>query len=704
MIMLKNIDLDLAVYSIQLNFKDNTKPLSISFDTPSRKFYFSIIVLVVNEMKNSQKHSFIHIRKHEKILRLLDRSLGGMQYRSKTGKAMWDKIRKAWRYSLPDLEAATHFKILNRYLIPPYGKGERHRYKCSENECDIWANLFQYDKNNTWRFKFDIESAFLGLEDIRLKFNDLRDNSAWQEFIKQKRSSATSIRDVIEKIKIKHKNRRWRIYAVPVIIFFLLFVTGVSIFNRIYRPVISSDKIGVLDKPSIAILPFVNIDSDPDKEYLCDGITEEIINKVAKFRDLRVISRTSAFSLKNSGMDIRTIGEKLRVDNVLEGSIRTSNGKLRITAQLIKVADDSHLWSESYNHEMINVFGLQEKIAQEIACELKSKLGCKGDEVTGKPPTKDFEAYNHYLKGHFHLMGFSFGKSIEFFQKAIEIDSNFAAAYAGLARAYGRLAMYSFEPGTPYYQKAMSAVLKALEIDDQLAEAYSSLGTLKTSFDWDWKGAEKANLRALDLNAGSAETHIIYEQYLRIVGRLDEANEEGKIALSLDPLSQYANRHYGLSLLINRRYDAAIKQLETTLDMFPDSSSSLLYLGDAYLAVGRDMEGIALMEEAYKRSKGKYPFINGIVGYAYGKVGKTETAKKLLSKALEKRKAAYFSSLAIAFIYQGLGNTDKTFEWLEKAYEEKEPLLSSIKNYPQLWTLHEDIRFKTLINKMGFGN
>ncbi len=180
---LENIKLDLVTYKVLLNFQNRKVPLIIHFDKPSRRFYFALIALIVTEMKNLNKPEFIHISKHEKTLKLLDKSLAG-PYASKTAKGMWDKIRKAWRHRLPDLETAAFFKILDRNLIPPYEKGGKYRFDCSDDECDIWANLFGYDESNPWRFRFAIDSASLSLNDISVTLGDLRDNSAWQEFVK----------------------------------------------------------------------------------------------------------------------------------------------------------------------------------------------------------------------------------------------------------------------------------------------------------------------------------------------------------------------------------------------------------------------------------------------------------------------------------------------------------------------------------------
>ena len=255
-------------------------------------------------------------------------------------------------------------------------------------------------------------------------------------------------------------------------------------------------------------MPFVNVNNDPEHEYFCDGITEELINNLARVRDLHVISRTSAFYLKDKALDLRTIGEKLNVDHVLEGSVRVSGNKLRISAQLIKAADDSHLWAETYDREMKDIFMTQENLAQEIACSLKSRLGCNGDEVFSKRYTENVEAYRLYLKGRYFENKMSYKQAIEYFEQAITIDPNYALAYAGLSDSYTGLgdAGLSAIPPKEAFSKAKEAVDKALEIDDELAEAHASLAHLKMH-DFDWAGAEWEFKRAIELNPNYATTY-----------------------------------------------------------------------------------------------------------------------------------------------------------------------------------------------------
>jgi TolB-like protein len=279
------------------------------------------------------------------------------------------------------------------------------------------------------------------------------------------------------------------------------------------------------DKPSIVVLPFVNLSNDPKQEYFSDGMTEELIGALAKLEGLKVISRTSAFYFKGAHVDLRTIGEKLKVDNVLEGSVRKAGNKLRITAQLINVADDTHLWAESYNRELEDVFAIQEEISLAIMKNLKIKLLYKEEPKLVRSYTENLEAYNLYLEGRFFQskMVVGYNKAEEYYKKTIDIEPEYAPAYISLAQIYLVSASIFSTPPDEFFPKYLALCLKAIDIDPNLVEAHSALGIYKATHEYDWPGAERSLKRAIDLNPGIPVVHYSYAVYLAALGRVNEA-------------------------------------------------------------------------------------------------------------------------------------------------------------------------------------
>ena len=452
---LKNITLDLGAYKVLLHFQNRKEPAVIHFDKPARRFYFSLIALVVNEMKNRDNPEYIHIRKHEKNLTLLDTSLAG-EKASKTPKGMWDKIRKAWRYTLPDLEAGTHFKILERNLIPPYEQGGKYRYECSDDECNIWANLFDYDEHNTWRFKFAVDSAFLSLSDISIVFGDLRDNSAWQEFVKRLSKQPKAVSE--EKPAV---TRWWNKAAFSLTAVLIVGAVTWAIWNSYVRPVPPRAERGFSDELSIAVLPFVNMSGDPKQEYFSDGITEEIITALSKVPKLFVIARNSTFAYKGKPVKVQQVSEELGVRYVLEGSVRKGGEKIRITAQLIDALGGHHLWAERYDRNLSDIFAVQDEITKNIITALQVTL-TEGEQARAAAKgTNNLEAYLKYLQANEHIYQFSIegnalGKQLA--KEAIALDPEYAGAYRVLARAH----MLDVWLGTSKFPE--ESIAKAIEL------------------------------------------------------------------------------------------------------------------------------------------------------------------------------------------------------------------------------------------------
>jgi adenylate cyclase len=451
------------------------------------------------------------------------------------------------------------------------------------------------------------------------------------------------------------------------------------------------------DKPSIAVLPFANISGDPEQEYFSDGMTEELIGALAKLEGLKVISRTSAFHFKGKDSDLRTIGEKLKVKHVLEGSVRKAGNKLRISAQLIKVDDDTHLWSENYNRELKDVFAIQEEISQAIVKNLKVKLLGTQTEPLVKDYTKNTEAYELFLKGkYFENKGPSgYEKAIDCMEKAIKADPDYVPSYAYLATIYSMMEVVNSLPPWEMEPKINVLRQKALELDDNYAFAHVSLARKKTN-EYDWKEAEKSYKRALELNPGHPDLHHSYSIYLAAVGHINEAILEIKRAIGLDPLSSFHRAVLGMFLFMAGQFDQAIEISQETLGFDPDNSWAIFSLAMGY--AGKEMYDKAISTIHGHRN---IPFCAAYLGYIYGKAGKIEEAQKILNDFLDRSKNGYFSPYMIATVYSGLGEKDKVFEWLDKAYEVREPWQALIKVDIVFHSLHSDPRWTEQLKKRG---
>jgi adenylate cyclase len=453
-------------------------------------------------------------------------------------------------------------------------------------------------------------------------------------------------------------------------------------------------------KPSIAVLPFVNMSNDPEQEYFSDGITEELISELAKLKGLKVISRTSAFYFKGKDVDLHTIGKQLNVSNVLEGSVRKAGNRLRITAQLIDVADDTHLWSESFDRELKDVFAIQEEISQAIVKKFEVSLLNKVDRTLVKRSTEDQQSHDLYLKALFSWNKREAKKAIDYLEQSIALDPKNALAYARLSIYYAHIAFFSPYPPKLSYGKAKVAATKALEIDNTLADAHVAIGVVKMAYEYDWVGAEEAFKRAIKLNPGLWTAHYHYGFYQFCIGHSGEAITALKQAFELDPLSIPINSFLGLGFIIARQYEQAIEILQRVLEMVPNDPSSMANLGLVYAKKGTYEEAIATL----KRGANLFPdnpFLLSALGYAYGVAGKKDEAQKIVKGFIEISKEKYFSSMFISRVYAGMGDVDKAIAWLEKAYEERDPVACIVKSVPSHDYMHSDPRFRALLKKMG---
>ena len=424
---------------------------------------------------------------------------------------------------------------------------------------------------------------------------------------------------------------------------------------------------------SIAVLSFKDMSPGKDQEYFCDGISEEIINKLANIEGLKVVARTSSFKFKGKDYDIDEIGKRLGVSTVLEGSVRKSGNALRVTAQLIDVADRSHIWSGSFDKELQDIFAVQDEIALSIVDKLRLKLLGEEKAELLKHHTADIEAHNLYLRGLYYWnkrTAEDLNKAIENFGEAIKKDPNYALAHAGLANSYVLLSIYADAPPKEAFPLAERAATEALRLDENLAEAHAALAYARLRYDLDLAGAERGFRLALELNPNYATGHFWYSELLYATARFDESIREASRALELDPVSLIINA--GLAQAYNNagRYDLAILQCEKILDMDPDFLVAYLMLANAYEHSGQYEEAIKAGEIAREFSDGSAMSV-GRLGRAYGKAGRREEALKLLDEMLSRSRQRYVPAFWIATIYSGLGEYDKAYEYLNKAYEER---------------------------------
>ena len=453
---------------------------------------------------------------------------------------------------------------------------------------------------------------------------------------------------------------------------------------------------------SLVVLPLRNLSGDAEQDYFADGMTEALIANLAQIKALGVISRTSAMQYKGTRKSVREIARELNVDALVEGSVLRSGDRVRITAQLIHAATDSHLWAESYERDLRDVLTLQREVAQAIANEIKIKLTLRERARLATARPIDPEAHEAYLKGRFHWNKKSevgFKNSIDYFQKAIEIDPGYAPNFAGLADSYNMLVLHGVLPARDGYLSAKAAALKALELDDALGEAHTSLASIRENHDWDWGGAEREYQRAIELSPGYATAHEWYSSFLRNMGRHEEAIVEIKKARKLDPLSLPIRGTYGGVLIFARQYDQAIAQFRELRELNPRFQPARL--PQAYLHKGMYEEAISRLQEVITTSGRDHKKL-AVLGYALALGGRNDEARKVLDELMEILKQKHVSPYKIACVYAALGEKDQAFAWLEKGYEERHPNLVWLKMDPSVDPLRSDSRFQDLLRRMNF--
>jgi adenylate cyclase len=455
---------------------------------------------------------------------------------------------------------------------------------------------------------------------------------------------------------------------------------------------------GGADGASVAVLPFLNLSADPSNEYFCEGLAEELINALSKLEQVRVAARTSAFSFKGKRLDVREIGQKLNVNSVLQGSVRKSGNRLRITAQLVNVADGCHVWSERYDRDMRleDIFEVQDEIALAVVGALKVRLLGKEKSSVLKRHTENPDAYLLYLKGQYYRWKTAledFAKSCDYFQRAVDADPSFALGYFGLNSFYGYGSAWGLMDPVEAWPKAEAALRKALQLDGSLAEAHLSLAAYELVCRRDSSSAEKEIKRVLNLKPKLPEIHHLYSFYFLTIGRFEQAIAESKQALEDDPFSLIYRRLLGTCLCFVRQYDEAIVQYRDALDLDPNNASLHECLAEAYELSARHSEALAEFKMAAMLA-GESEFASAF--------SQAEFVSKKLDRMIERAKTGrYIPAVEFARVYLRLGQTEEAFCWLERACEERNVYALLISRDPFYDKLRSDRRFENLLQKVG---
>jgi TolB-like protein/Flp pilus assembly protein TadD len=448
---------------------------------------------------------------------------------------------------------------------------------------------------------------------------------------------------------------------------------------------------------------------DEENEYFADGLSEELLNVLAKIRGLRVASRTSAFSFKGKGVDIPTVAQKLNVATVLEGSVRKSGKRVRITAQLIEVASDSHLWSETYDRELDDIFAVQDDIAQSVVKELRAALlGETVDKIAGTSAAAEVrqaatgrsdnpEAFQLYLQGKFHgerVTQADSDKAIDLFRRALAIDPGFALAWAGLSQIHILQAGYGFAPISGGFERARDAAQNALRLAPDLAEGHIALGTVLQGNDWNFTAAEASFRRALELAPGDANALRAAAHLARIRGRVDEALALLRKAVALDPLSAHTHRQAAMVAVASERFEEAAASFQLALDLAPRAG-----LNHAFLAITRLFQGRA--PEAMELAKGESHDVfrnlaSAMIHHAQGRAAESEAALQTLSSEF-----GWTAAYQVAEAYAYRNEVEKAFEWLERAYEQRDPGVTVSATDVILRTLHGDPRWQPFLKRLA---
>jgi serine/threonine-protein kinase len=453
---------------------------------------------------------------------------------------------------------------------------------------------------------------------------------------------------------------------------------------------------------SLAVLPFVNVGADPEAEYLSDGITENLINSLSQLPTLRVVPRSTVFRYKGRELDLRAVGRELTVRAVLTGRVVQRGETLNIQTELVDVNEDSQLWGRQYDRTSADIIAVQEEIARAVSEQLRLATSSDEQKLLTRRSTENPEAHQLYLRGQYYWnkrTSQMLRRAVDYFQQAIEKDPNYGLAWAALADCYSIYGFYGVESPVKAAPRAKDAAQRALSIDDTLAEAHSALGFTRFTYDWDWPAAESEFKRAIELDPDNGLPRQRYAMLMMLMGRRDEAFVESRRSREVEPLSSNHNAQHGRIFYHARQWDQALRELTQSLDLDPNYAQTYLYLGWVYEQQGKYAEAIAHIQRGLDLSGGESEMA-GALGHAFAAAGKRDEAEKLVAELKERSTRQYVAPFDVALIYAGLGDKNATFEWLDKAYEDRSSWFTWMAVDARFDGVRGDPRFRDLLRRM----
>jgi len=539
-------------------------------------------------------------------------------------------------------------------------------------------------------------------KDRELRYRSASDLRADLQRLKRDTDSARALPYSTGPVSRQNLRRHWPHFVWGGVLAVLLILFGLNVGGLRDRVFDGTSQARI---ESIAVLPFANLSNDPKTEYLSDGITETLINNLSQLPNLAVMSRNTVFRYKGQPPDLQKVGRELHVRAILTGRLIQTGDELLISVNLEDVQNSRQLWGEQYNRKLSNLVSVQQEIAGDIYGRLRPRLAGEERKLLAKRPTENVEAYQLYLQGLFYWNKWTqadFKRAADFFTQAAQKDSRYALSYAGLADTYSLLGDAGYLPPSEAWPKAKAAAMQALEIDDTLPEAHTSLGLVKEHFEWDWTGAEREFRRAIELNPNSATAHHWYGDYLANMGRSEEGLRETKKAQELDPLSLIINTTLGKQLYLAGKNDQAVEQLRKVLDIDAKFAPARPLLVEVYAGMGKQKEAVAEREKILSLSGS--PELAASIEEDFSKGGYKGVLQSWLDGLTEISKYGYISPYNIAQAYMRMGEKEKTFSWLEKAYEEHDSGLVSLAVEPMFDPIRSDPRFKDLLRRMKLAN